>query len=121
LFETDSEFQFLDKVVHISRVAKVVKGGRRFSFNAFSGCRGWTGTGRRGFGKSQRGTEAIRKPWIEQKKPHKNSYYQLYVPYTVLGTFGSGKYAEASVRRNRVIAGVLFGRGGSSRHSEYLD
>lgn len=86
------ENQFIDKVVHISRVAKVVKGGRRFSFSAIvvvgdgEGNVGW------GLGKAGEVPEAIRKGVEKAKKnmvavPLKEGT----IPFTVIGKYGAGR------------------------------
>jgi len=90
-FEEESEF--IDKVIHISRVAKVVKGGRRFSFSALVVV--GDGKGRVGvaMGKANEVPEAIRKGIERAKK----SMFRLPVvdgdtiPYQVIGHFGAGR------------------------------
>lgn len=88
--ETD-EKQLIDKVVHIKRVAKVVKGGRRFSFGALVVV--GDGQGKVGFGTGKAGEvpEAIRKA-VEQAKRNMVSVYLKNgtIPYTTNGRFGAG-------------------------------
>ena len=86
------ENQFIDKVVHISRVAKVVKGGRRFSFSAIvvvgdgEGCVGF------GLGKAGEVPEAIRKGVDKAKKTMvRVPLVQGTIPFEVLGRFGAGR------------------------------
>jgi len=93
LYKQDiEESQLIDKVVHISRVAKVVKGGRRFSFSAIvvvgdgQGSIGW------GLGKAGEVPEAIRKGVEQAKKtmvqvPLKEGT----IPFQVVGKFGAGR------------------------------
>lgn len=88
--ETDDK-QLIDKVVHIKRVAKVVKGGRRFSFGALVVV--GDGEGRVGFGTGKAGEvpEAIKKA-VEKAKRNMVSVYLKNgtVPYTTIGRFGAG-------------------------------
>lgn len=86
------ESQLIDKVVHISRVAKVVKGGRRFNFSAIvvvgdgEGSVGW------GLGKAGEVPEAIRKGVEKAKKNMiKVALNEGTVPFTVIGRFGAGR------------------------------
>ncbi len=92
MYNRDEENQFVDKVVHINRVAKVVKGGRRFSFSAIVVV--GDGQGQIGFGLGKAGEvpEAIRKGVEKAKKAMvKVNLIDGTIPYEIIGRFGAGK------------------------------
>lgn len=96
-----------DKVVYINRVAKVVKGGRRFSFTALVVVGDGDGTVGIGKGKATEVPEAIRKA-IEQAKKSllKFPIREKTVPHRVIGRFGSGTVViNPAVRGTGIIAG----------------
>jgi small subunit ribosomal protein S5 len=93
LYKQDiEESQFIDKVVHISRVAKVVKGGRRFSFSAIVVVGDGQGSVGCGLGKAGEVPEAIRKGVEQAKKAMvRIPLKEGTIPYQVLGRFGAGR------------------------------
>jgi small subunit ribosomal protein S5 len=96
-----------DKVVYINRVAKVVKGGRRFSFTALVVVGDGEGTVGVGKGKATEVPEAIRKAIEHAKKtllkfPIKDGT----IPHRVIGRFGSGIVViNPAVKGTGIIAG----------------
>ncbi|OEU77800.1 MAG: 30S ribosomal protein S5 [Desulfuromonadales bacterium C00003107] len=84
--------ELTDRVVHINRCAKVVKGGRRFSFSALVVV--GDGKGRVGFGhgKAKEVPEAIRKG-VEQAKKSLITVplSDRTIPFDIIGKFGAGK------------------------------
>ncbi len=86
------ENQLIDKVVRINRVAKVVKGGRNFSFSAL--CVVGDGEGSVGFGLGKAGEvpEAIRKGVDKAKTSmQKVSILDGTIPFEVVGRAGAGR------------------------------
>ena len=85
-----SELQ--EKVVYINRVAKVVKGGRRFALTALVVVGDGAGSVGVGMGKSQEVPIAIKKGIEDAKKNmFKVPLIENTIPHEVIGTFGAGR------------------------------
>ena len=91
-FKNDNpEDQLIEKIVYINRTAKVVKGGRRFSFSAI--CVVGDGQGRVGYGlgKANQVPEAIRKGVEKARKDMKRvAITEVSIPHEVYGKYGAG-------------------------------
>ena len=88
----DEVGELVDRMVHINRVAKVVKGGRRFSFAALVVVGDQNGHVGAGLGKANEVPEAIRKGTDQAKKNiFKIPLVKGSIPHEVIGVFGAGR------------------------------
>jgi small subunit ribosomal protein S5 len=107
--KTEEESELFEKVVHINRCAKVVKGGRRFSFAALIVVGDQKGNVGFGYGKAQMVPDAIRKGTDKAKKSMRPvSISGDTIPHPVLGCYDGGK---VMLRPARPGTGIIAGGG----------
>jgi small subunit ribosomal protein S5 len=115
----DQEKEYVEKLVRLNRIAKVVKGGRRFSFSAISVVGDRSGQVGYGFGKANYVSDAIRKSLDRAKKNMiRIPIKRTTIPHQIVGKFkgakvvlkpaspGTGIIAGGPVRAVMEAAGV---------------
>lgn len=105
--ENFEQSEFIDKIVNINRVAKVVKGGKRFSFSVLAVVGDGKGKVGVGLGKANEVPEAIRKATESAKREMVSvPIINGTVPHVNVGKFGSGNvFLKPAKKGTGIIAG----------------